>query len=99
MSDPLLTIRNHHVASCGDPQIVNGTAGDLYVGYFENAFGEQWVFTRDRKTGIAILRGGDIGWNTKVDMTEGKAETLVLNASESQWLQSCLEASRPFART
>lgn len=24
--------------------------------------------------------------------------TLVLNASESQWLQSCLEASRPFAR-
>lgn len=98
MSEPLLTIRNHHVAGCGDPPIIDGAAPDQYVGYFENQFGEQWVFTRDRKTGVATLRGGDIGWNTQVDVSEGKAETLVLNAGECHWLQSCLEASRSLAR-
>src|SRR5687768_5722138 len=71
MSDPLLTIRNNHSPSCGDPPIVNNSA-DCYVGYFENMHGEQWVFTYDRATKTAMIRGGDIGWNTVHDVRDGK---------------------------
>ena len=45
MSEPLLTIRNHHSPTCGDPPIVNEEDRDTYIGYFENQHGEQWVFT------------------------------------------------------
>ena len=51
MSDPLLKIANHHTAACGDPPIVDGSAENCYVGYFENPYGEQWIFTLDRGTG------------------------------------------------
>lgn len=59
MSDPLLKIANHHAPSCGDPPIVEGITGNCYIGYFENSHGEQWIFTLDRATGKATLRGGD----------------------------------------
>ena len=39
MSHPLLKIRNHHTASCGDAPIVDGSAENCYVGYFENPYG------------------------------------------------------------
>src|SRR3990167_7976192 len=31
-----------------------------YIGYFANRSGEQWIFTRDRATDAASLRGGDV---------------------------------------
>lgn len=97
MSEPLLKISNHHVPGSGDPPIIDDAQADQYIGYFENLFGEQWVFTRDRATGIAILRGGDIGWNTPIDMTDGITGKLTLNPSEAQWLESCLAASQAIA--
>lgn len=93
MSAPLLQITNHHTPACGNPPIVDGNANNTYIGYFENAFGEQWVFTRDRSSGVAILRGGDVGWNEQFDVTNGHAD-LVLNPEERLWLQACLSASR-----
>ena len=45
MSKPLLQIANHHGAACGDPPIVPHDNPYLYIGYFENELGEQWVFT------------------------------------------------------
>ena len=60
MSEPLLKIRNHHVPACGDPPIVDDEDENCYIGYFENPFGEQWVFTLDRRSGRAVLRGGDV---------------------------------------
>ena len=98
MSEPLLTIRNHHAVCSGDPPIVDDAQADQYIGYFENLFGEQWVFTRDRATGVATLRGGDIGWNTPIDVTDGPIGTLTLNPNEALWLESCLAASQEFAR-
>ena len=92
MSDPLLCIRNYHSASCGDPPIVNGDDPNLYIGYFENAFGEQWIFTYRRKTRKAELRGGDLGWNTVREVKNGKAEGLNLNREEAAWLEACLRA-------
>lgn len=89
MSDPLLKIRNHHNPSCGDPPIIDGTANNQYIGYFENAFGEQWVFTLDRETGKAVLRGGDAGWNSEFEVIGGQAAALVLSREELMWLQAC----------
>ena len=60
MSESLLRIRNNHSVECGDPPIVNGDDADLYIGYFENMFGEQWIFTYHRKSHKAELRGGDV---------------------------------------
>ncbi|HBE62174.1 MAG TPA: hypothetical protein DDX19_05285 [Rhodopirellula baltica] len=98
MSEPLLRISNHHAPGSGDPPIVDDAQADQYIGYFENLFGEQWVFTRDQATGVAILRGGDISWNTPIDVTDGATRGLTLNPSEAQWLESCLAASQAFAR-
>ena len=43
MSDPLLQIWNHHVAACADPPVVTSADPQVYIGYFENPYGEQWV--------------------------------------------------------
>ncbi len=94
MSEPLLNIHNYHSPTCGDPPVIHDGENCNYIGYFENAFREQWIFTRDRKTGIALLRGGDVGWNQSFNVTDGSIGKLVLNQDESRWLQSCLAASR-----
>ena len=89
MSEPLLRIHNHHVAECGDPPIINGDDPDLYIGYFENPYGEQWVFTYHRKTHKSELRGGDIGWNTVHAVVDGRVASLILGGEEAAWLQAC----------
>ncbi len=89
MSEPLLRIGNHHTASCGDPPIVSCDDPDVYVGYFENAFGEQWVFTYHRKTAQAVLRGGDVGWNNPFVVEDGKVTDLLLGREESMWIAAC----------
>ena len=89
MSEPLLKIRNRHAVACGDPPIVNGDDPDLYIGYFENLHGEQWIFTYNRKTKKAELLGGDAGWNTRNEVTGGEVPGLVLNADESKWMEAC----------
>jgi len=93
MSDPLLQIRNHHSLACGDPPIVNGVDPNVYLGYFENAFGEQWVFSFDKATRKAELRGGDIGWNTVHEVRDGEVGALVLGPAEAAWLQACWKAA------
>jgi hypothetical protein len=93
MSEPILRIRNHHSAVCGDPPIVNGDDPALYIGYFENPHGEQWIFTYHRKTGSAELRGGDTGWNTVHEVEDGSVRGLTLGREESAWLQACWRAA------
>lgn len=93
MSEPLLKIRNHHTPMCGDPPIVDGEDKSIYIGYFENRHGEQWILTCDRTTGEAVLRGGDIGWNTAHPVIDGKAQGLVLNSEERDWLKACWAAA------
>lgn len=94
MSDPLLRIRNHHNSASGDPPIVDGEVGNQYIGYFENPFGEQWMFTLDRDDGTAIVRGGDVGWNEQFDVSDGSTGDLILGHEEQLWLQACLSASQ-----
>jgi hypothetical protein len=90
MSEPLLTIRNYHSAACGDPPIVTEEGHETYVGYFENQHGERWIFTCNRVTGEAILRGGDTGWNKPWPVVDGKVDGLNLNREEQLWLEACL---------
>jgi len=92
-SDPLLRIHNHHVPSCGDPPIVNSDDPDVYIGYFENSYGEQWVFTYSRKTKAGTLRGGDVGWNTPFEVPDGTAPGLILGQEEAMWLRACWSAA------
>ena len=93
MADPLLLIRNHHTAACNDPPIVNDDDPDLYIGYYEDVHGEQWIFTYHRTTKLAQLRGGDTGWNSSIPVVEGKAEGLNLSPDEMAWLQTCWRAA------
>ena len=88
MSTPLLTIRNNHAPSCGDPPI-EGNSENVYVGYFENRYGEQWIFTYDRQTRAAYLRGGDINWNDRQEVRGGRVEGLILQEDEAAWLRAC----------
>ena len=94
MSEPLLRIRNRHAPVCGEPPILNSDDPELYIGYFENPFGEQWLFTCDRRTGKAELRGGDVGWNTCFEVREGQVADLVLSPVEVAWLRACWYAAR-----
>ena len=62
MEQTILTIYNRHTEACGPPPAVSNESPDVYVGYFENRYGEQWIFTYDRRTRTAMLRGGDTHW-------------------------------------
>ena len=53
---------NAHTEHCGAPRLRNTANPDLYHGYFENRYGEQFVFTFDRATKTGTVSGGDLGW-------------------------------------
>ncbi len=92
MSRPFFQISNQHSVDCGAPPALTNEPGKKYHGYFENRFGEQWVFIYDRDAKIGELRGGDIGWDTVVIVIEGKVD-VTLGKSESLWLQACWQAA------
>lgn len=91
----LLEIRNRHGKGCGKPPSFPTTDPKIYLGYYENEHGEQWVFTYNRETQEALLTGGDVGWETY--KIEGNTVGVILNAGERSWLQSCLEAATAFS--
>jgi len=87
----LLEIDNVHVADCGPPPSLDAT--DKYVGYFENPHGEQWVFIGDSKTGKAVIRGGDCGWETGYEVSlKSPCPHAILNDPEKMWIISCFMA-------
>jgi hypothetical protein len=93
MNETLLLIRNRHLAACGVPAAITGDNPDVYLGYYENALGEQWVFTYDRTAKRGELRGGDAGWDKTLHVRDGRVAGLVLNAGESAWLESCWQSA------
>jgi hypothetical protein len=93
MEQAILTIYNRHTEACGPPPAVSNESPDVYVGYFENRYGEQWIFTYDRRTRTAILRGGDTHWAATHVVLDGEVDGLILGAEESTWLRACWEAA------
>jgi hypothetical protein len=90
-SERLLEIDNVHSADCGSPPSLDAT--DRYVGYFENPYGEQWVFIGDPKTGKAIIRGGDVGWDTEYKVSlKSPCPNVILNEPERTWIITCFMA-------
>ncbi|HKI16652.1 MAG TPA: hypothetical protein VKA15_02175, partial [Isosphaeraceae bacterium] len=52
--------QNIHGEPCGLPPRVRNTDNlELYYGYFENRFGEQFIFKFDPTTGEGTVLGGD----------------------------------------
>jgi hypothetical protein len=63
---------NNHDPRCGRPPRVRNTyKPELYYGYFENRYGEQFVFTFDRATLTGTVSGGDLGWGDPKTFTLG----------------------------
>jgi hypothetical protein len=63
---------NTHHARCGAPPHLRNTNNlGLYHGYFENRYGEQFVFTFDRATLTGTVSGGDLGWGEPKAFTRG----------------------------
>ena len=53
---------NHRDPQCGPPPRLRNTDNlGLYCGYFENRYGEQFVFTFDRATGAGTVCRGTLG--------------------------------------
>jgi hypothetical protein len=94
VSAPMLTIHNRHSAECGIPPTFSTEVADLYIGYFENRCGEQWIFTCNRTTHEASLRGGDAGWDNAHPVRGGRVDGLILAPEEAAWLQACWSATQ-----
>ncbi len=91
----VLAVDNDHSPQCGVPPAIVHRAGDgNYVGFFANSYGEQWVVEIDRQTKTGILRGGDIGWDTAIEIADGQVHgDLILGQDEKQWLAACWRAA------
>jgi hypothetical protein len=95
MPKPILTIFNQHTPECGVPPSIDNESFESYIGYFENPYGEQWIFTFDPKTREAYLRGGELGWDAVHRVQDGVVEGLILNKAEIAWLRACWSAANP----
>ena len=63
---------NTHHERCGAPPRLRNTDNPgLYYSYFENRYGEQFVFTFDRATGTGTVSVGDLGWGDPRAFTRG----------------------------
>ena len=61
---------NDHDPRCGQPpRLLNTADPRLYYGYFENRYGEQFVFSFDRATGTGTVWGGDLDWDEPKSFT------------------------------
>ncbi len=94
-AEPILTIYNQHTAQCGTPPSFSKESPALYVGYFENPFGEQWIFTFDRETRQASWRGGDAGWANVHVVPDGRVDGLIPAPEEAAWPPGFRRAGRP----
>jgi len=93
MSKPFFVMRNNHAGNCGEPPTVSNESPGTYHGYFENPFGEQWVFVYDRASKMGQLRGGDDGWENVFQVIDGRGVGVILGEEESQWLLACWHAA------
>jgi hypothetical protein len=91
MKSPFFAMQNVHSNDCGEPPTFR-TDPAKYHGYFENFFGEQWVFVYDHETKAAQLFGGDAGWQNGYSVTDGRALGVILGRAELLWLNACWAA-------
>ena len=87
MKQTIMSIDNHHVESCGIPPVINADEWD-YIGYFENEYGEQFIFLS--KDDESFLYCGDAGWDTLYKIEEyGDVPGLTMHNCELIWVVNC----------
>jgi len=64
MPKPMLQIYNFSSPMMGEPPEIDNRDPNLYVSYFEDVVGGQWVFTHNFETRKSVLRSGEPGWDT-----------------------------------
>ncbi len=76
---PIFFVTNHHVADCGAAPTLPADfdTGPYFRSYFQNKYGEQWLFWRHLESGEYELRGGDCGWDNKLKPVLVDYETLI----------------------
>lgn len=89
MNGSVLHIHSNHATP---PPVVESNSENRYVGYFENCYGEQWVFTYDRTTHVATVTGGDVSWKFYT-VEDGGIAPLVMHTEELLWLKACWHAA------
>jgi len=88
---PLFVVSNYHDPAAGVPPTFHGGSPEVYHSYFENTFGEQFVFVYERDTARATLWCGDAGWQS-YPVTDARVDGLLLSPPELLWLQACWQA-------
>jgi len=89
----IFTAYNHHTPECGTPPHLDSLMERRYVGYFENEYGEQWIFVYDSERAEATLYGGDIGWEEPHTFKTLDQLSIVFNEPEKLWLTACWNAA------
>ena len=90
MPEILFLVGNHHVADSGQlEETLDGNDGN-YHSYFENQYGEQWVFTYNRKDDMVYIRGGALGWDSVLGLQHLRAH--IFSEEEKLWLNACVHA-------
>jgi hypothetical protein len=89
----LFRVSNKHIAASGEPLYIDGDIPEQYHGYFQNEYGEQFVFVFDYQTNKGTLWSGDVGWDTSYEVVDGDVPELILDAHERLWLQACWKAA------
>jgi hypothetical protein len=83
---------NTHSANCGPPPGHRNSANPrLYYGYYENRYGEQFVFTYDPASQTGTIEGGDLEWGNIKTFTLGLLKQ-ALHATQA--LAAQIEAGR-----
>ena len=86
--DPFLSVSNRHAAAA--PAIEERPG--RYLGYFENTFGEQFVFVHEEGELDATVFGGDVDWEPRGVRDAGglpDVGDLVLGEEERVFLTAC----------
>jgi hypothetical protein len=63
---------------------------ETYIGYFENAYGEQLIFVHHQGESQATLFHSDLGWQPQaVTGKDWPRHGVILAAEEATWLDAC----------
>lgn len=77
MTKPLFTAENYHGEAA--PTLPDDwQSGKYYHGYFENKYGEQWLFLSETKPDRLVgVFCGDVGWNRKLKLVRISISTIL----------------------
>ncbi len=89
----LFRVTNGHSESCGVPPSIDGDTPGHRYSYFQNEYGEQFIFAYSVDGKRGSLWMGDAGWERSFDVVDGFVPELALSETEFLWLAACWKAA------